>query len=62
MSVAWLVHAGLNAALLELVEHGQTKICNALHLAGWEKVDVVRALLARGAQVNYKGNKGKLHY
>eukprot|EP00959_Pyramimonas_sp_CCMP1952_P117535 2457153-Pyramimonas_sp.AAC.1 len=50
---------GCNKALLEVAENGKTKVCGALHAAGWGQVDVFRALLAAGAQVDCEGSAGK---
>ena len=53
-----LLRAGCNKALLEVAE-GKTEACGALHAAGWGQLDVVRALLAAGAQVDCKNGDGK---
>ena len=55
----FLLRAGCNEALLEVAEEGKTEAFGALHAAGWGQLDVVRALLAAGAQVDCKDGKGK---
>ena len=55
----FLLRAGCNKALLEVAENGKTKVCGALHAAGWGQGDVLRALVAAGAQVDCKNRNGK---
>eukprot|EP00976_Prorocentrum_cordatum_P018052 364999-Prorocentrum_minimum.AAC.1 len=54
-----LLRAGCNKALLEVAEEGKTEACGALHAAGWGQGDVLRALVAAGAQVDCKNSNGK---
>ena len=60
--VLLLVYAGCNRSLIEISEKGRTAACAALHAAGWGTAAVVQALLASGAQVDYKDvRSGEAH-